>query len=534
MKEFELVREESVALASRYAERDSMLEEMRKMFAMEWNEEPKGDWIKATMSPGAYNAVMGAVRLMTATDPQINAVVLDAPGGDEEAEAMELAARAMWDGSGRVTLRPAHYEIVFSALLFGEICASVTRVSDLVALSGSGLKPGGAYARFLSAERDTPFIFTVYNPATCYGDFDQWGLRGMLRRIKTTWGDVCASWGKLAEDSMDRVMAPGAEVTLNDWYDWDVRSVWVDGAARAILHDEHNLGFLPVVDQVAEGTYLFAEPERQRYPLLYAVWKSGLWKRENLSLTTVYSLIDALGSSPLLKRKTPAPGSALHIDRTVPGGVVDIGVDESIEPLVEKVVDPSQWEGLKMAARLNEESTISRQALGGQPDRGMSFSAISLLSQAGRLPLTAVKAMAGAAIGKLLGYAFQWWKVSAPGTVDRSAMWAGLRYVDITAEDVPDQIAFSVNLEPDVPQDKLQLANVGAVLVSTGLASKRWVRENIMMIGQSELMDEEIAREAASAPVPAAASGASVYPAGGVGSGEPLSGPMQPMTTPIG
>ena len=489
--EFEAVKSYCDKLAGRYSARDAMLEEIRQMLHMEWSEYPGGDWIKPTMSPGAFNAVMGAVRLMTATEPQIS-VPFDEVGGLEKtiSDNIEKAAKAMWNGSGRIAQRPVHYEIVFSALLFGEVCASVTRLEDLAAYA-KGAEDKGMAARIEAAQLESPYLFQVYNPATCYGDFDALGLRGMLRRVETTWGQVVDVWGKLAEDALGSVAKDRTDtVTLNDWYDWERRAVWVEEANEPILFDEHNLGFLPVVDMIVDGTMLFEEPERQRFPLLYPVWKSGLWKRENLSMTTVYSLIHVLASNPLLKRKTPQPDSKLEIDRTVPGGVVSLLPDEDITPLVEKVVDPSQWQGLEMAQRINRESTIPPMTLGMSPDNVMSFSAISLLSQSGRLPLVGTKQISGAAIANLLRIAFKWQKNQGGKT---AKFYDGNKKgIELKTSDIPDRVALIVNLEPDVPTDKLQMANVAQMVVGAGLASKRWARENVLQVGQSQEMDQEI------------------------------------------
>jgi hypothetical protein len=338
--------------------------------------------------------------------------------------------------------------------------------------------------------KQTPYLFTIYNPITCYPDFDGFGLRALLRRAETTWGDVLAQWGTHAEAAMGGMTRqPHERVTVNDWYDWQYRVVWMDGAAP-IWAGEHGLSFMPVVDQITEGTSLFVEPERQRFPLLYPVLKSGLWRRENLSLTVIYSLIHALGSNPLLLYETDDPDNVqLRIDRTVPGGLLPIRKGERVGSLMEKIVDPSQWQGLDTAQRLNEESTISKMTLGSAPVSDLPFSAISLLSQSGRLPLVSVKQMTGQAISNLVMAALDWWRDDAGGVrfYNRNR-----QVIDLTPDEIPERIALMTSLEPDVPTDKLQLANIAERLVQSGMASKRWARENILQIGQSGAMDKEI------------------------------------------
>ncbi len=492
--DFDDIRETCQTLKATYSARDTLYEELRRMVHMEWSEEPGGDWIKSTLSPSAYNALIGAVRLMVSTEPQINVPFDEAQSQAKQASGkIEQVCKAMWAGSGRIAQRPVHYEIVFSALMFAEICASVTRTADLLKYA-TATKNKALIRRMEHVAATTPYMFHCYNPATCYGDFDLYGLRGMLRRTATTWGEVLATWGERAETAVGKragSLKAHDLVNLSDWYDWRWRCVWLDETDDAILMDEHALEFLPVVDQIVDGTMLFARPELQRFPLLYAMHKSGLWKRENLGLTVVYSLIHALGSNPLLVQETDDTDAPTTIDRSVPGGILKVHKGERPSGLLEKVVDPSQYQGLEMAQRLNEESTVPKMAFGAPPQQVMAFSAISLLVQAGRLPLTATKQLGGEAIANLLLAALAWYKADPPEGGKFYDYGKG-SYLELSPGDIPERLALRVNLEPDLPTDKLQLANTAERLVDKGLASVRWVRENILSTGQSEAMDREV------------------------------------------
>jgi hypothetical protein len=46
--------------------------------------------------------------------------------------------------------------------------------------------------------------------------------------------------------------------------------VWVEGTSKPIYHEEHGLGFLPVVSQITEGVSFFDSPEKQRLPAILA------------------------------------------------------------------------------------------------------------------------------------------------------------------------------------------------------------------------------------------------------------------------
>ena len=483
-------RHVATQLSSRYAARDAFNSEIRRAFHLEWREAPKADWIKATMSPSAHNSALGAIRLLTATEPQIT-VPYDQNNDNAKAAAdnIEIACRAIWDGSGRVAQRPVHYEMATSAILFGEICASVTKSADLVKYAEEA-KLKGSINRMKNMARETPYFFKVYDPSKCYPDIDRFGLSRIVVKQRSTWGEVIDSWGKLAEDAKPALTERNVQVTICDYYDWQKRGVWIEEGGD-ILWEDHELEFIPFVAQITDGSFLFDydRPELQRIPLLYSFLKSGLWYRENLSLTTIYSLVYALGSSPLMKRKTADKGSPLIIDRSTPGGVVDIGPDEDINPFVEKIVDQNLFTSLELAQGFGNASTIQPQALGAPPQGSMAFSSISLLAQAGRLPLVSHKEMMGRAAADLLLIAMRWLKQDDEKT---SFYKKDLTSVEVDPADIPDNLVIRCVIEPDLPQDRLSAANVGLMLVNGKLASRSWVRENILNMGQTHIMDTDI------------------------------------------
>ena len=486
-------RHAATLLVERYAARDEFNENVRRAFHMEWQEKPKADWIKPTMSPSAHNSGLGAIRLLTATEPQIT--VPYAPDDDlakTASEAIEVACKAIWDGSGRVAGRPVHYEAATSAILFGEICASVTRSADLVAYAEKAQLRGRANRmRHLAAR--TPYYIKLYDPSKVYPDIDRFGLARIVSRQRTTWGELLDAWGKLAEDAQPAGdVERSTPVTVCDYYDWQYRAVWVEEAAsKELVFEEHGLEFLPFVAQITDGSFMFDydKPELQRIPLLYSLLKSGLWYRENLSLTTIFSLIYALGSAPLTVRRTNNKEDPVVVDRSVPGGMINIGPDEQLNPFVEKIIDPSLTASLDIARQIGNESTIQPQALGAPPQGSMAFSSISLLAQAGRLPLVSHKEMMGHAAAELLTMCLRWMKADRDsGTFykrDRSP-------VKLSYEDIPDEPVVRVVIEPDLPQDRLSAANVALMLVNGKLASRDWVRENILNMGQPGLMDASI------------------------------------------
>ena len=138
-----------------------------------------------------------------------------------------------------------------------------------------------------------------------------------------------------------------------------------------------------------------------------------------------------------------------------------------------------------------EESTMYRQALGGGDPNNAAFSSIALLSQSGRLPLITPQRTGGAGIGQAFEIMFTLMKANP--TKRTYLAEHGLEKIAIA--DIPDDMVIDVKLEADLPQDKLQMANVAALMKQNGFVSDEWIRENILNIGQSDDMTKKIVEE---------------------------------------
>ena len=108
--EFETVKKRTADLVTEYQERDSMNTEMRDIFRLEKRGLPRQDWVKHTVDPSPRNSLLGAVRLMTATDPLFK--VPETEGEEQDTSEIEQICTAMWACSGRVGGRPVHYVVV--------------------------------------------------------------------------------------------------------------------------------------------------------------------------------------------------------------------------------------------------------------------------------------------------------------------------------------------------------------------------------------------------------------------------------------
>lgn len=472
--------EHAIEIKQAQAQRDQAFQAYENMYLLDWTDKPKGDNLKTTMSPDARNAVLGAVRLMTSTEPLFSVPGEKERRGDTE-EKIERAANNIWQLAGRVAQNPIHYDAVLSAILYGETHIAITSTVDMAAHARKA-KSGVMRADRIASL--TPFLFESWNPRQGYAEFDALGLSAYYRLSKVRAREVRSRFGEWykPEANLDDM------VELGIFYDLENYAVWVDGTP--IYTEKHGKPYIPISVTVTEGSMLFDKPENQRQPMLYTLRKSGLWERQNLMLTVLFTQVFGVGANAMFIHTAPQgnPDKRLDIDFSKPGGVVELQAGEQFQAMSNKgVIDPSITEAMNIAEQKTMESTIYRQALGEAVKGSPAFSTVALLSQSGRLPLISPQKRTGWGIANAMEIALYLYKMGGKNHEG----------IDLQPKDIPDNLMLEAALDVKLPQDKLQLANIAQMLVNARLTSKDWTRENILNIGQSSAMDEDIWSEQA-------------------------------------
>lgn len=492
---FRQTGQRTLELKSLFSKRNTQAQAMSDMYLMRWDDEDRVkrsmENVKLTKSPDARNAVEGAKRLLIATDPLFAVPKeLNRLGVAQVSDKLEKAASALWSAAGRARKRPMHYDVVLSMLLYSEVFIAVTRTADMLAWAKGGSK--GAQRRAERIASITPYVFDVWDAPTCYPEESDYGLTGLYRETSTTSGKVLDMFGKEAaaqfsDDGRNKVL------TLCQWWDFEYSYAWVLGQGRPMHVEENTLGIIPVAHSLGEGSMLFDLPEEQRQPFLYTLWQSGLWDRQNLSLTVWYTMMFALGANPLYFERVQFPGTHLDVDHSVPGGRVTLGPGEEYGQIQHQPANPLLLDGMNIASQKVQESTIFNQTL-GQPISGNApYSMVALLHQAGRLPLLVPQKASGLAIAEATQIALDWWALEGSDGLERSGVLG-----ELDPSEIPANYEMTCTLDVALPQDKLQSANIASMLTGSGTVSKQWVRENVLNIGQSSDMEKQIWREQAS------------------------------------
>ena len=498
--ELKLVQSNAKELVVANAQRNLIYKAMEDLYWMRWGEEDKVanqiQNVKVTRTPRARNALLGAKRLLIATDPIFSVPHdINNPAASQQADKIEKFIKAMWFASGRVAGSPNHYDVIHSGLLYSDIYIGINSTKEMLSNAG-GSK--AIKKRLEEINKRTPYLFEVYNPMSCYSERDVMGLKTFYRKVVTTAGeveDIFGDAGKKALRSAENKKIPERRhsITLCDYYDLSMRWVWMEGYEKPIISEEHNLPCLPIACAVAEGSSLFDKPEEQREPFLYTAWKSGVIDRQNLILTIMYTMLFGMGANPMFVDYTIDPDKPANVDYTVPGGTVHYRVGEHREVMSKQIIDPAMMDGWEIANDLEMQSTIYRQALGEPVSSSTPYSSYALMSQSGRLPLLSTQRLCSNAIAEASEIALKWLKDEGNSA---KAQYESFEQ-ELSPGDIPDIIDIKVQLEIELPQDRLQMANAANMLAQgdNPMVSKRWVRENILNVGQSNDMDKEIWNE---------------------------------------
>jgi hypothetical protein len=493
---FEDIKEQAQELQTSYVERNQLFEEMEDMYFLKWSEESRVrksiENVKVTLSPDPRNQIKGAVSLLIASDPVFSIPEgLNVPEVQAVSEKIEKFAEKMWQAAGKVSGRPVHYDMALSAELYGQVHTAVLNTEDL--LKAAEGKSEAMKARAAKTAKRTPYLFETWNPKDCYPEFDNQGLTSHYRRTKTKKSKVRSEFG---EDANHITGKGYEEVFLCEWWDLEWHIIWVEGIDPPLLFEQHELSNIPIVVGVTDGsTSLFSKADEQTQPFLYAIAKSGLWNRQNLSLTVMYTMLHGIGANPMFLYQASDPDNELDVNWDVPGGYAQIGPGENFGPLQKQLIDPNMWQALDVANQLTAESTIYKQTLGEPLGKNAPFSMVALLSQSGRLPLISPQRILGWAIGSAVEMALNWIK---DDNRQARAVYQGVA-LELEASDIPDDFEIEAVLDVNMPQDDLQNANIARMLTEgeDPLVSKDWVRQKILKVEQPSEMESQIWSEKA-------------------------------------
>ena len=448
--------------------RDMEFDEYERMYLLKFN--PVGskfegaDIIKQTPSPSARNKVLNACRLMMSQDPVFD--VKAAGWDDTKAETIEKNISRWWEQAGRANRRPLHYDMILSACLYDEMHTAITIMDDYKVYNQKD-------KRAERISKMTPILFQSWNPRNGYPEFDELGLSAYYRETQVRWSYIAQKYKDLLEDRWDYVNKKSTDnVALKIFYDLTHYAIWINDS-EPLVCEEHGLPCIPIDVTMTNGSNFFEKEEDRRQPLLFSIMRSHLWERESLLYTVLYSLLFTLGVTPTYVFKTDTED---NLDMRHDGAInyLMMRKGDSIETLDGKGILPPEVQKLsEMTTDLIDGSTMYNTAFGEKNFNSQTFSETSLLQQAGRLPLIGPQRLGGFGISSVVEMALSMMKAK------------GLSFnkngISIKASDIPDDLEIKAKLDVILPQEKLQMVNIGLQMQKLGMPDE-YIQSNLLGI----------------------------------------------------
>jgi len=492
-------QEYGTELASRDNQRDQDMDEFERMSKLKWAEEAalkaRMPHVYITKSPDPRVAVQGVVRLLCSSDPVFHVKSEADVVTNDLASKLEKMALATWLAAGRVRSDPVHYDVVRSATIFDEIVIGVNNTKDMIEHFTGEMKEV-----YEEIGRYAPVLYDVYDPRKGHPDWDMAGLKAYYREYEMYAYEIIDSWGEYGEAAIGEHKVGYSKYDkflVSDMYLRKSRCVWFTGSDRVIWQGDLEYGFIPIVSTLVQGSRLHDKPEDQRESFLYTMKESGLWKRQNLSLTSLYTNIAQLGLQPVLMYEPGMDEEEMpEVNTDGPVAVIIRPKGSKLEPWITKgLIDESAYRGMELAERKGGESTIYRQVLGEPMSGQVAYSTYALLGASGRLPLVVIQRKCSWAIADAVRMGLRMLRLRGGNyTATGESV-----YAELAGKDIPKHIEIEARLEMKLPQDQLAMANTANLLRRDQMVSKRWLRENMLQVENSDEMDDEIMQEEAEA-----------------------------------
>ena len=475
-------------LKSVHSVRDMEFDEYDKMYLMDFKAENSKfsgeDIMKLTPSPSARNKVLNACRLMMSQEPVFD---INANGIDQgKLEGLEKNISRWWDQAGRAARRPLHYDMILSAMLYDEMHTAITIMDDYKVYNKKD-------KRAERVSKITPILFQSWNPREGYPEFDELGLCGYYRETQVRWSYVAQKYKDLLTDHYSYYNRKSTDnVALKIFYDLTHYAIWIN-EGDPLVCEEHKLPCIPIDVTLVNGSNFFEKEEDRRQPLLFSIMRSHLWERESLLYTVLYSLLFTLGVTPTYVYKTDTEDD-LQMENDGAISYFKLKKGDTLEPIDAKGILPPEVQKLsEITGGMIDESTMYSTAFGERGGNSQTFSETSLLQQAARLPLIGPQRLGGFGISSTIEMALAMLK-------ERKINFDKNGYT-LKASEIPDDIEVKAKLDVILPQEKLQLVNVGLNMQKLGMPDE-YIQSNLLGITNTkEIKSQFVMQQAESAMI---------------------------------
>lgn len=435
------------------------------------------EWMKTVRTTVPYDAINAGARVLTGLDERIRihpASVLNAT--DSEMDSQEAKAKAneweialKWQMDKAIQRSPGLREaITRSALKYDEIVGTLVHVPTQI----KALENLGAGSQRLDAVRRLGnYALLLKNPQNVHVRRSDFGPEAVLQTAVMTPRAILDFWGEKAKGLRGLLKDDKApdKFILFDWCDFDERVVWCipgeDTQEAAydkkllILKEPYEYSFLPVIDVIGHED-LERAPERQRYPLLYGVWKAESWLASNIIASLSVSESIATFAQPKMVVQAPDPSRA-ETDYTEPGGRMDVPFPPgtaSVQQLTQQPENPALRQAYERFIFDMRTATVPSVLISAEAGPNEPFSGYNLRIRQAIATLNPFKKLSEKFFEETYRHML-YWCAETGEAIPGYGKGEDKRYEIASSEVDTDAIYLSVELTPDVPLDRQEKIN---------------------------------------------------------------------------
>lgn len=465
-------------MEERDAERDRKFEKIDKMHNVEWDmprEWQNTGWIRKYPSTKPADALDTAIRALSTKEPRLSIMPL-LPNVEtmNNFEKIERGLMWSWKQIGRRGQFNPTRAMVTSAIKYDEITAQLIHIP-------THNKAVQALGRNSSQQGD--FQLIVHNPKNVHVQYSDYGFERVLLCKYQPLYKVVDFWGKAGKDLKklvegNKVSAMNQTVEVYDYWDKDVRYVWVEGKEADFEFDllgpeEHGLGFIPWACRIG-GTNLEDLVENQRRPMLNSIISGEIWETTNLFRSLMLSLTMARAAEPTIKSQTPT-GEGVDIDATEALGQIKLRPGEDATKMPPSEIGNSiQSMYQLLGGEMETAAGISLLQMNSMPS-GMAFATYNALMQSAMGSINPHKQTSELAIADVFVLMTEWLRYSGSSLIayddrrtnmrNNAPTWGEQNVITVDMLPERQDLNIDVKLTEYIPSDEMGKINAMVMMV---------------------------------------------------------------------
>lgn len=452
-----------------------------------WLQQSNMDWFIWAKETKPAISVQKISNLFTALSPRINHMPLASESNTRRiADKIENILGSEFRRANRRTKRRPLELTMKSAVMYD---AAAVRVIYLPYEIRVRKKLGQDTSMLERALSYGYFAYDVYNPKTIHSVETIYGLQEVVRAEVMKMSQVIAFYG----EERCRTLIESREKDKQLQYAYvidciDPKERWVWAYPVASANDvppadgqnanwiykgmKHGRDFLNW--SVRSGSsWLDTDPKRQYHTMLDVIMDSNQWELSTVLRSVFFSDILAMASAP--RGIIEGPNKELvEVDYGDPIKPIYVPPGHSYRELNPPTIDAQLINALERVARDIDNATAPESLFGNYPPQGMAFATLSAIQQSAVHDVEAFKKLAEGIWGDVFDISLRQIKAEGQDVIYFPARSKKIEDYTISPHEiVTDHIDLEVELQADLPVDRIGRINGAAMLVERFDYSKR-------------------------------------------------------------